>query len=123
MAAVGTGRLIALVGLVAAASLACSGGSSATGPASGSSAQLALPAASGSSIAGGMHFTLASVGGRPVAWGGNSSGELGDGSTTQRPTPVEVVGLPAPIVALASGTSHSLVLTTQGTVYSWGRNA
>jgi alpha-tubulin suppressor-like RCC1 family protein len=114
--------LIALAGLVAVSVVACSDGGTTTAPKAGSSVQLALPATS-SSIAGGAQFTLASVEGRALAWGGNASGELGDGSRVQHPTPAEVVGLPAPVVAIASGSNHSLVVTTQGTVYSWGHNS
>jgi len=117
------GVVIALVGLLVAAATACSHGAAAGAPPAHPSAPLPLPPVTGSSVVGGTQFTLASLGGRALAWGANTSGEVGDGSTTQRPTPAQVVGLPAPVVAIASGSGHSLVVTTDGTVYSWGHNA
>jgi alpha-tubulin suppressor-like RCC1 family protein len=115
---------ILAVVLIAAAA-ACSKGGATTASAASASAQsqLPMPPATGSAIAGGAHFTLASIAGRALAWGGNTSGEVGDGTTTQRASPVAVVGLPAPVVALATGVNHSLVVTTEGTLYAWGHNA
>ncbi|HYO70524.1 MAG TPA: hypothetical protein VEU33_31035 [Archangium sp.] len=55
------------------------------------------------------------------AWGGNGTGQLGDGTSTTRLTPVQVTGLTS-IKALAAGDSHSLALRTDGTVSAWGRN-
>ncbi len=57
------------------------------------------------------------------AWGPNGSGRLGDGTTLDRPTPVEVVipGDRAP-VAIAAGNQHTLALAEDGTVWSWGLN-
>jgi len=70
--------------------------------------------------AGGMH-SLALSNGYVVAWGYNSSGQLGDGTTTQRATNVLVTNLSS-VVAIAAGGSHSLALLTNGTVRSWGLN-
>ncbi len=59
------------------------------------------------------------------AWGYNNSGQLGDGSTTQRTSPVQVstaTGL-AGVVAVAPGQSHTLALTSSGTVWAWGANS
>jgi alpha-tubulin suppressor-like RCC1 family protein len=58
------------------------------------------------------------------AWGDNSSGKLGDGTTTHRSSPVQVKlsgGAPLTgIVAVAPGVNHTLALTNTGTVWAWG---
>jgi alpha-tubulin suppressor-like RCC1 family protein len=58
------------------------------------------------------------------AWGGNSSGQLGDGtSENRRTTPVEVSDLQgAELKALAAGSRHSLALKEDSTVLAWGAN-
>ena len=55
------------------------------------------------------------------AWGGNWSGQLGDGTTADRPTPMPVPGLPE-VTALAGGDGHALALAKDGTVWAWGGN-
>jgi len=54
-------------------------------------------------------------------WGRNSNGQLGDGTTTGRTTPVEVSGLTS-VVAVAAGSAHTVVLNADGTVRAWGSN-
>src|SRR5260370_42711989 len=49
------------------------------------------------------------------AWGRNTFGQLGDGTTVVRTTPVPVSGL-ANVTAIAGGGSHSLALLSDGTV-------
>ena len=55
------------------------------------------------------------------AWGANGAGELGDGTTTQRDTPVQVSGLSG-VLAVAAGFFHSLALKLDGTVWACGDN-
>ena len=56
-----------------------------------------------------------------MAWGRNTYAQIGDGTTTQRPTAVAVSGLTG-VIALAGGQVHSLALKNDGTVWSWGQN-
>ncbi len=55
------------------------------------------------------------------AWGYNVDGELGDGTTTQRLTPVVVSGLSG-VASLATGGLgyYSCALRTNGSVWCWG---
>jgi alpha-tubulin suppressor-like RCC1 family protein len=55
------------------------------------------------------------------AWGQNGVGEIGDGTTNNRPNPVQVIGL-SNIVAVSGGDWHSSALSADGTVWKWGRN-
>jgi len=71
--------------------------------------------------AGGNHNLALTTDGSFWAWGNNSSGELGDGTTTAKPAPVQINGL-GPLKAIAAGNAHSLVLKADGTVWSWGLN-
>lgn len=70
---------------------------------------------------GGAHGMALRADGTVWTWGENSAGQLGDGSTTNRTTPVKVPGL-IDVVAIATGTSHSLAMTADGTVWAWGSN-
>jgi alpha-tubulin suppressor-like RCC1 family protein len=76
-------------------------------------------------IAAGDKHSLALDGNNQVyAWGLNSDGQLGDGSTTNRLVPVAVGGLTA--TAIAGGGSHSHALdNTAGSprAWSWGSNS
>jgi alpha-tubulin suppressor-like RCC1 family protein len=51
--------------------------------------------------------------------GANESGQLGDGTTVQRPTPVQVA---AEVAALAAGQTHSLFIKTDGSLWAMGAN-
>lgn len=74
-------------------------------------------------IAAGAFHSLAIVeGGALWAWGRNDRGQLGDGTTTDRPAPVRVTGLPRPALAISAGRSHSVALLDDGTVWCWGEN-
>jgi len=58
-----------------------------------------------------------------LCWGGNSSGQLGDGTTTSpRLLPVAVSGSPQTVpVAVSAGAEHTCDLLDAGTVRCWGR--
>lgn len=76
-----------------------------------------------SAPAGSSAFSLAlRQDGTVWAWGNNSSGQLGDGSTSVRIVPTRVRNLTG-VVDIAAGGLHSLALTEDGTVWAWGRNA
>ena len=58
-----------------------------------------------------------------TAWGGNSSGQLGDGTfDSRRTTPVEVSNLDGAELKAIAGGSHGLALKDDGTVWTWGMN-
>jgi alpha-tubulin suppressor-like RCC1 family protein len=58
--------------------------------------------------------------GSAYCWGGNAQGQLGDGTTEERPDPTPVQG-GLQFQALAAG-SHTCGLTTDGAIYCWGKN-
>ena len=57
------------------------------------------------------------------AWGDNSSGELGNGSTTGSDTPV-VVSLPAGVIptAVSAAQGSAYAIGSDGNLYAWGTN-
>lgn len=67
---------------------------------------------------GASHSLAVKNGGTVWAWGYNGSGELGDGTTTTRVTPVQVSGLTG-IAEIAGGNSFSLAMRP-GAVWAWG---
>jgi alpha-tubulin suppressor-like RCC1 family protein len=74
-------------------------------------------------VAGGEDHSLAiTMDGKLWAFGGNGSGELGDGSTTTRTRPVQVSTW-TNVAAIAAGANHSLALLANGDLYAWGSNS
>jgi uncharacterized repeat protein (TIGR01451 family) len=73
-------------------------------------------------IAAGRYHTIAAkTDGTVVGWGGDQSGQLGDGTFSIKPRPVQASGLTG-VIAVAAGDEHSLALKSDGTVWSWGSN-
>jgi len=78
-------------------------------------------------ISAGGYTTIAlDSDGKVYAWGYNNVGQLGDNSTTQRIIPVAVytsgVLSDKTITAVAAGSRSTVVLGSEGKVYSWGEN-
>ena len=71
--------------------------------------------------AGDYHTVVLKSDGTVWAWGDNSYGELGDGTTMPRPAPVQVSGLTG-VTAIAAGCQHTVALKSDGTVWAWGDN-
>ena len=67
------------------------------------------------------HSCAALASGSVVCWGTNESGELGDGTTTDRDTPTEVLGL-SDVDEVVAMFSSSCAHKRSGEVYCWGSN-
>jgi alpha-tubulin suppressor-like RCC1 family protein len=75
--------------------------------------------AGGSSTSG--HSCGLTTNGSAYCWGNNSSGQLGDGSTTNRSQPTAVAG-GIVFSAITVGSNHTCALTSGGAAYCWGAN-
>jgi alpha-tubulin suppressor-like RCC1 family protein len=76
---------------------------------------------------GGDHSSAISSNGRVLTWGGNSSGQLGDNTITNKSVPTEITsrfGLSTgdKIVSISLGGWHSSALSSNGRVFTWGNN-
>ena len=77
--------------------------------------------------AGGFHALAIGQDGTAWAWGYNRSGELGDGSTTNKPRPTQVgnptdSSQPFQVAQISTGVHHSLAVDRSGAVWAWGGN-
>lgn len=74
-------------------------------------------------IAAGGHQTCAvRTDGSAWCWGTNQFGQLGDGTTEHRSTPVAVTGLGAGVAGVFSGGAHNCALLASGALWCWGNN-
>lgn len=71
---------------------------------------------------GESHSAALTIDGQVFTWGRGKYGQLGLGSFTNETQPVMVSGLSGHTVGhIACGGDHTLAVTTEGALYSWGR--
>lgn len=73
------------------------------------------------SVSSGRYHTLA-IGrdGNLWAWGQNTNGQVGDGTTADKNQPVKIKG-DTKFTAVSAGSSHSLAIDTSGNLWIWGQ--
>ncbi|HEX4632398.1 MAG TPA: hypothetical protein VH163_01105, partial [Gemmatimonadales bacterium] len=94
---------------------ACGGGQTVAGPA------LRLPVARVRVSAGNGYTCGVTSAGAAYCWGGNGAGELGDGTTTTRTSPVAVSG-GLSFAAVSADNGYTCGVTPGGAAYCWGGN-
>jgi alpha-tubulin suppressor-like RCC1 family protein len=67
----------------------------------------------------GEYSAVITTSGDLYTWGYNEDGQLGDGTTTSRSTPVKIM---SNAVSVSLGKAHSAAITTNGDLYTWGNN-
>jgi len=80
------------------------------------------------SLGGLFHSSAITSEGRIFTWGNNQNGQLGDGTTTERLTPVDItselnLNAEEMIIETFLGSSHSLAITLEGRIFTWGSNS
>lgn len=71
---------------------------------------------------GDSHSCALFFSGKVKCWGRNNSGQLGDGTKTDRQSPAEVKGLPGACKAITARGNLTCALTESGAAYCWGDN-
>lgn len=73
--------------------------------------------------AGEKHALALRSDGTVWAWGSGANGRLGNGATSNRSTPVQASAAGfSNAIAIAAGYEHSMAITADGSVWTWGRN-
>lgn len=75
--------------------------------------------------AGSNHSAAVAVDGTAWTWGSNGSGELGTGTNDASLVPVQVTPLPGgrSFVDIQAGSSHTMAVASDGTLWGWGSNS
>ncbi|QVK16776.1 DUF5011 domain-containing protein [Mycoplasmatota bacterium] len=78
-------------------------------------------------ILGHYHSSVITSEGRIYTWGANHTGQLGDGTTTNKSIPTEItsnfnLGLEETITEVILGGTHTSTITSEGRIFTWGRN-
>ncbi|MCX5763981.1 MAG: hypothetical protein NTU67_05025, partial [Gemmatimonadetes bacterium] len=89
--------------------------------------QMITPDYFGSLAVGADHTCGLTGAGAAYCWGRNSNGQLGDNTTTNRSTPVAVLGVGGgtalTFASLTAGYQHTCGLTSASAAYCWGLNS
>lgn len=97
-------------------------GNGEVGNQSSPTAVVGLPAPVQMVAAGQAHTCALTTAGAVFCWGANGSGQLGDGTTGNRRTPVAVTALGSGVVAISVNGDFSCALLGTGAVRCWGSN-
>jgi alpha-tubulin suppressor-like RCC1 family protein len=71
---------------------------------------------------GGAHSCAIKANGALWCWGANDKGQLGDGSTIGKNSPIEVTALGSSVVSISAGQAHTCARKADGTLWCWGLN-
>ena len=66
---------------------------------------------------------MVTTSGGAKCWGTNAFGYLGDGTTTNRTIPTNVVGLATGVAGISAGGRHTCASTLVGGLKCWGLNS
>jgi alpha-tubulin suppressor-like RCC1 family protein len=72
--------------------------------------------------AGSLHTSAIKTDGTLWSWGGGANGQLGDGTTSTRLSPVTTAGGGTNWKQVACGSEHTAAIKTDGTLWTWGRS-
>jgi len=72
--------------------------------------------------AGSAHTCGTKTDGSLYCWGMNEHGQLGDGTTIERPTPTREASDATDWTSVSAGTDHTCGVKTDGSLHCWGRN-